>query len=237
MAAPAPMDKVKDKEYSNWLKVTLALYYMKSGLHTFIQNEVDQLHQSLVQKIYGNPSVPLPPCTMCHASNVVRNKYTGVWEFKNQCRSYCDVWLHKLLKLHTSPKSEKIYWDNGDIPSWPFKPWECAKVFMPRGQQPTNAGPAECDAQALLTLLKCCTHFRHKLSQQGQGLTHTISTVRNKVVHNGEMKVCDADRSNYLQQFIQLLEDPVSLKSLEGCKDAVGNIRKVPLQREKRVMA
>ncbi|KAK3592734.1 hypothetical protein CHS0354_016490 [Potamilus streckersoni] len=227
MAAPAPMDKVKDIEYTNWLKVTLALYYMKSGLHTFIQSEIDQLHQSLVKKIYGGPSVPLSPCTMCDASHVVRNKHSGVWTFPKQCSSYCDVWLYELLKLHTNPKSEKIYWNNSHVSSWPFKPWECAKVFMPRGQTPSNAGPAECDAQALLTLLTCCTHFHHKLSQQGQGLTHKISSMRNKVIHNGEMKVCDADRSNYLQEMIQMLEDPVNLKSLEGCKDAVGNIRKV----------
>ncbi|KAK3593365.1 hypothetical protein CHS0354_021933 [Potamilus streckersoni] len=175
MAAPIPTDKVMDKEYSNWLKVTLALYYMKSGMHAFIQNEVDCLHKFLVQKIYGGNTVPLPPCTTCRAHLVRRNKYNGIWTFKEDCKSYCDVWLHELLALHTNPKSEKIYWDNSDVAQWPFSPWECAKVFMPRGQPPSNVGPAQCDAQAMLTMLANCKHFHQKFSPQGLGLTYAVS--------------------------------------------------------------
>ncbi|KAK3586375.1 hypothetical protein CHS0354_000899 [Potamilus streckersoni] len=227
MATSVPSEKVRDKEYTNWLKVTLALYYMKSGLHTFIQSEFNCLHQSLVQKIYGGQKVPLLPCSICHASLVKRNKYTGTWDIPNQCGSYCDVWLYELLVFHTSPKSEKIYWNNTDVSLWPFSPWQCAKVFMPRGQLPSSTGPAECDAQALLTLLSNCRHFHRKLSPSGLSLTHTVSDIRNKVMHNGEMKLSDTDRKNYIQQIIQLLEDPVSLKSTEDCKAAVGNICKI----------
>ncbi|KAK3593371.1 hypothetical protein CHS0354_021941 [Potamilus streckersoni] len=231
MAAQVPTDKVNDEEYSNWLKVTLALYYMKSGLHTFIQSEVDCLHQFLRQKIYGSLAVPLSPCTTCNSHFVRRNKCNGIWTFhkqcKDDCKSYCDVWLSKLLALHKSPKSEKIYWDNSDVAQWPFNPWECAKIFMPRGQPPSNVGPAHCDAQAMLTMLANCTHFHQKLSPQGLGLTHAISVIRNKVMHDGEMKLSDADRLTYIKQIVQLLEDPVCLKLIDDCKAAVGNIHKI----------
>ncbi|KAL3836864.1 hypothetical protein ACJMK2_022275 [Sinanodonta woodiana] len=222
----AALDEVKDKKYTNWLSVNLALDYMKSGLHTFIKREFDCLHQSLVQKIYGGTTVILPPCTMCHASRVKRDE-NGVWAFKKRCRSDCAVWLEELLAHHANPKSEEIYWNNSIVPSWPFQPWECAKVYMPRGQQFSNSGPAECDTQSLLMLLDKCTHFHPKLSLKGLTLTKTISAVRNKIMHDGEMKLSDADRMNVIQQIIQLLEDPVHLKSLDDCKAAVSNIRKI----------
>ncbi|KAK3592318.1 hypothetical protein CHS0354_000874 [Potamilus streckersoni] len=228
MAASAPTDEVKDIEHTNWLLVNLALYYMKSGVHTFIKREIDCLHQSLVQKIYGGQRVPLPRCTICHASRVKRDE-SGVWAFKKRCRSDCDAWLAELLVLHANPKSEEIYWHNSHVPSWPFLPWECAKVFMPRGQPPSNSGPAECDTQALLALLVNCRHFHTKISPQGLDLAKTICIIRYKVMHDGEMKVSDADKTSYIQQIIQLLEDPVSLVSLEDCKAAVGNIHKIQI--------
>ncbi|KAL3836848.1 hypothetical protein ACJMK2_022261 [Sinanodonta woodiana] len=222
----AALDEVKDKKYTNWLSVNLALDYMKSGLHTFVKTEFDCLHQTLVQKIYGGTTVILPPCTMCHASRVKRDE-NGVWAFKKRCRSDCGVWLEELLAHHANPKSEEIYWNNSIVPSWPFQPWECAKVYMPRGQQFTNSGPAECDTQSLLMLLDKCTHFHPKLSPKGLSLTQTISALRNKIMHDGEMKLSDADRLNVIQQIIHLLEDPVHLKSLDDCKAAVSNILKI----------
>ncbi|KAK3589419.1 hypothetical protein CHS0354_020748 [Potamilus streckersoni] len=224
MAAQDPTDIVKDKEYSNWLKLTLALYYMKSGLHTFIQDEVNCLHETLVNKIYVGKKVSHNLCTICHASLAKRKNRK--WTFPKNCK-FCNRWFDELLALHTNSTSEKIYWNNSDVPSWPFKPWECAKVFMPRGQQPSNVGPVHCDAQALLMLLGNCKHFQPKLSLQGQSLPHAISVIRNKVIHDGEMKISDADRRNYLQQIIQLLEDPIILKSNKDCKDAVSKIRKI----------
>ncbi|KAL3836852.1 hypothetical protein ACJMK2_022263 [Sinanodonta woodiana] len=222
----AALDEVKDKKYTNWLSVNLALDYMKSGLHTFIKREFECLHQSLVQKIYGGTTASLPPCVMCCASRVKRDE-NGVWAFKKRCRSDCGVWLEELLAHHANPKSEEIYWNNSIVPSWPFQPWECAKVYMPRGQQFSNSGPAECDTQSLLMLLDKCTHFHPKLSPKGLSLTQTISAVRNKIMHDGEMKLSDADRINVIQQIIQLLEDPVHLKSLDDCKAAVSNIHKI----------
>ncbi|KAK3604061.1 hypothetical protein CHS0354_004724 [Potamilus streckersoni] len=131
------------------------------------------------------------------------------------------------LKHSTTIQSEKIYWANSDVSLWPSNPWECAKIFLPRGQQPVNNGPAKSDAQALMVLLANCKHFHLKLSQQSRTLTHTISSIRNKVMHNGEMKVSDADRMSFIQQIIQLLEDPISLMSVGDCKAAVSNIHKI----------
>ncbi|KAL3836904.1 hypothetical protein ACJMK2_022310 [Sinanodonta woodiana] len=227
MAEPTPAEKVKDKEYTNWLKMTLALYYMKSGLHTFIQSEVDSLHQSIAQKIYAGQTVQLSYCTTCNPKCSRRNKYTQVWKFETQCKLSCNAWFDELLALHVNPKSDKIYWSNSNVSLWPFNPWECAKVYLPRGQQPANTGPTKSDAQALLVLLTNCKHLNSKLSSQGQKLLPKISVIRNTVIHNGEMKVSDADRASFMQQIIQLLEDPVCLGSLEDCNTAVRNIHKI----------
>ncbi|KAK3593359.1 hypothetical protein CHS0354_021926 [Potamilus streckersoni] len=220
-------DKVMDKEYTNWLKVTLSLYYMKSGLHTFIQNEVNCLHQSLRQKIYGSKGVPLQQCSVCCASLVERDQCTRAWTLKNQCKSYCSVWFDELLALHVNQDSEKIFWNNCNITSWPHESWECAKVFLPRGKLYYNDGFAECDVQTLMMLIANCKHFHQKISPSGLDRMHSISTIRNSVMHAYEMKLSDEDRANFINQFIQLLEDPVSLKSNQDCEAAVSKIHEI----------
>ncbi|KAL3863270.1 hypothetical protein ACJMK2_005035 [Sinanodonta woodiana] len=228
MPPTAAATKVKEPEYSNWLKVSLALYYLTVGLHSFIQGEVDAMHQYLLQKLYGGSGVPKPKCSSCISKDVKQNKSTYVWKFKSSCPSHlCDIWLAELLTRHTNPTSNKIYWDNCDVTAWPFVPWECAKLYMPRGQLPANTGPVKCDSQALLTLMANCKCFHGKLSPAGLGLTHTISKIRNSVMHSEEMRLSDRDSKSYIQDIIHLLEDPAHLKSLEECKQAVNEINKI----------
>ncbi|KAL3863269.1 hypothetical protein ACJMK2_005034 [Sinanodonta woodiana] len=228
MPPTAAATKVKDPEYSNWLKVSLALYYLKVGLHSFIQGEVDAMHQYLLQKLYGGTGVPKPKCSSCTSKDVKQNRNTSVWKFKFSCPSrLCDIWLAELLTLHTNPTSKRIYWDNCDVTAWPFVPWECAKLYMPRGQLTANTGPVKCDSQALLTLMANCKCFHGKLSPAGLGMTHTVSKIRNSVMHSEEMRLSDGDCKSYIQDIINLLEDPAHLKSLEECKQAVNEINKI----------
>ncbi|KAL3872149.1 hypothetical protein ACJMK2_040099 [Sinanodonta woodiana] len=220
--------KVKDPEYSNWLKVSLALYYLTVGLHTFIQGEVDAMHQFLLQKLYRGSGVLNSKCSSCTSKDIKQKRNTYVWKFKSSCPSHlCDIWLAELLTLHTNPTSNKIYWDNCDVTAWPFVPWECAKLYMPRGQLPANTGPAMSDSQALLTLMANCTYFHGKLSPAGLRLTHMVSKIRNSVMHSEEMRLSDGDCRTFIQDIISLLEDPTHLISLEECKQAVNEIKQI----------
>ncbi|KAL3872339.1 hypothetical protein ACJMK2_040270 [Sinanodonta woodiana] len=220
--------KVKDPEYKNWLKVGLALCYLKDGLKSFIQNEVDDMHQYLLQKLYGGSAVQAPQCSSCKSKDVKQNRNTYVWKFRSPCPSHlCDIWLAELLTLHINPTYNKIYWDNCDVTAWPFVPWECAKLYMPRGQPTANTGPAMSDSQALLTLMANCTNFHGKFSQPGITLIKKVSTIRNKVMHSGDMSLSDSDRKSFIQDIIDLLEDPTHLRSLEECKQAVIEIHRI----------
>ncbi|KAK3594499.1 hypothetical protein CHS0354_007138 [Potamilus streckersoni] len=213
--------KVKDPEYRNWLKVGLALYYLKDGLHSFIQGEVDAMHQSLLQSLYQSSIVPRPKCSICKSEELKQNR-----KFRSPCPSnLCDAWLDKLLLLHINPKSNINSFENCNVNDWPFVPWECAKLYMPRGQPQTNNGPAMSDSQALLTLMANCKHFHTKLSSLK--VIHKVSTLRNRVMHSGYMKLSDGSRKSFIQDIIHLLEDPVHLKSLKECNEAVDEINRV----------
>ncbi|KAL3891803.1 hypothetical protein ACJMK2_004049 [Sinanodonta woodiana] len=220
--------KVKDPEYCNWLKVGLALYYLKDGLGSFIQDEVDAMHQSLLQKLYNASTVPAQLCSICNAKDVKQNRNTYIWKFNSRCPiSLCDTWLTELLALCTNPTSSKLYCENCDVTAWPKSPWECAKFYMPRGQTVHNTGPAQSDSQALLTLMANCKHFHSKLSPGGIQLTHTVSVIRNTVMHSVNMTVSDNDRTSIITDIIKLLEDPCHLKSLDERKKAVAEINKI----------
>ncbi|KAL3891806.1 hypothetical protein ACJMK2_004052 [Sinanodonta woodiana] len=220
--------KVKDPEYCNWLKAGLALYYLKDGLSSFIQDEVDAMHQSLLQKLYKASTVPAQLCSSCNAKDVKQNRNGYTWKFKKPCPvSLCDTWLTELLALCSNPTSSKLYCENCDVTAWPKSPWECAKFYMPRGQTVHNTGPAQSDSQALLTLVANCKHFHSKLSPGGIQLTHTVSVIRNTVMHSVNMTVSDNDRTSFITDIIKLLEDPCHLKSLDERKKAVAEINKI----------
>ncbi|KAL3891858.1 hypothetical protein ACJMK2_004103 [Sinanodonta woodiana] len=220
--------KVKDPEYCNWLKVGLTLYYLKDGLSSFIQDEVNAMHQSLLQKLNNASTVPAQLCSNCNAKDVKQNRNTYIWKFKSRCPiSLCDTWLTELLALCTNPTSSKLYCENCAVTAWPKSPWECAKFYMPRGQTVHNTGPAQSDSQALLTLMANCKHFHSKLSPGGIQLTHTVSTIRNTVMHSGDMRLSDNERTSFITDIIKLLEDPSHLISLDDCKKAVIEINKI----------
>ncbi|KAK3610083.1 hypothetical protein CHS0354_032170 [Potamilus streckersoni] len=221
--------KVKDPEYCNWLKVGLGLYYLKVGLSFFIQGEMSAMHKFLIQKLYNGSPVPATLCSSCNAKDVKQNRNSYTWKFRTPCpQRLCDTWLTELLALHINPTSNKLYCENCNVTAWPRASWECAKLYMPRGQTGANKGPAHSDSQALLTLMANCKYFHRKLSQGGSiQLTHMVSTIRNKVMHSGDMKLSDSDRKSFIQDIINLLEDPCHLKSLEECKQAVAEINRV----------
>ncbi|KAL3891802.1 hypothetical protein ACJMK2_004048 [Sinanodonta woodiana] len=220
--------KAKDPEYCNWLKVSLALYCLKDGLSSFLQDEVDAMHQSILQKLYNASTVPAQLCSSCNAKDVKQNRNTYIWKFKKPCPvSLCDTWLTELLALCSNPTSSKLYCENCDVTAWSQTPWECAKFYMPRGQTVHNTGPAQSDSQALLIMMANCKHFHSKLSPGGIQLTHTVSKIRNTVMHSGDMTLSDNDRTSFITDIITLLEDPCHLKSLDECKKAVAEINKI----------
>ncbi|KAK3598940.1 hypothetical protein CHS0354_036256 [Potamilus streckersoni] len=220
--------RVKDPEYNNWLRVGLALYYLKVGLCSFIKGEVDAMHKILLKKIYCGSAVYASQCSICKSSDVKQNRHLYTWKFRFPCpNSVCDSWLTELLAFHANPTSSKICCENCEVTDWPRAPWECAKLYMPRGQPPTNTNPAQSDSQALLTLMSNCTFFHTKLSKGALQLIHKVSTIRNRVMHSGDMRLSDSDNNSFIQDIINLLEDSTHLNTLEECKEAVTEINKI----------
>ncbi|KAK3612172.1 hypothetical protein CHS0354_016557 [Potamilus streckersoni] len=223
MAAFVSSVMVKDEKYSNWLKVNLALSYLKNGIHSFVESEVKSMHENLLRTIYGNKIVQ--KCTTCNSSDI---RCTGKnWEFSHGCNLDCGKWLQELQKLFSRHINlDQILWTNTLVQEWPFNPWECAKIFLPRGQSKSNTGPRESDSNALMTLLASCEHFRNKLSPQGFSLTYKISEIRSSVMQTEAMEVSDADKKICIQHIINFLQDPV-FKSLEECKTAIAKVKKI----------
>ncbi|KAK3580418.1 hypothetical protein CHS0354_012442, partial [Potamilus streckersoni] len=165
METQTPSDKVKDKEFINWMKLALVLYYMKSGLQNFINKCLYNLHKSIKENIHGGTGLSKTErCTTCK-EDIVRKQLQAKSSY--QCKSFCLDWVKQLLALHVTGIWTNVDWKKIEIPDLQFKPWECAKVFMSRQSQHSSTGPHECDHQALLTLLFNCTFFHEKLSAQG----------------------------------------------------------------------
>ncbi|KAK3583549.1 hypothetical protein CHS0354_026135 [Potamilus streckersoni] len=221
MATSDPTEKVQDPKCKNWLRIVLALHYLKDGITAFVKEEIDTLHQSLLLKLYGGTSVPFPQCTFCRFQNMKQSR--GTWMLFPPCPSgLCDAWLRELLELHVSFKRERAY--DCDVTAWPFTPWECAKLYLHKGQNTANSGPDDCDTQAILNLITSCKRFHSKLPSQWQSLIQRVLNIRNIVMHSEDMKVTDSAREQYIQSITKLLTDPSHLRSLEACQKAVANI-------------
>ncbi|XP_037368414.1 uncharacterized protein CXorf38 homolog isoform X2 [Talpa occidentalis] len=174
-------------EYKNWVKAGHCLLLLRGCLQGFVGREVLAFHRGLLAAVPG-----LGPRAACSSLSRCSPRAR---QFQPQCQ-VCSEWKREILKHHTNRNGD-VHWGNCRPGRWPVDAWEVAKAFMPRGQA-DKAGPEECDAVALLSLINSCDHFKIDRKK----VTEVIKC-RNEIMHSSDMKVS----STWLQDFQLLTSD------------------------------
>ena len=155
MALPTGMDRFKEPQYINWVKLGQALKCVTEGLAPFCKDVIEKFHNTLKEKL-GNKT--------CNAGCVAKDIRLKKKSWSVSCgNNVCNKWLEAIApQLHT----HQCGWENRIVNEWPKECWQIAKVFMGPGQDRSNVDPHKTDALGLLQLMISCTEFHSLLDTQ-----------------------------------------------------------------------
>jgi len=147
-------ERLRNKDYANWLQVTYGLKCVKDGLGAVTERIMAQFQEEIVKK-----NNVLNACNneSCNSQAIKRQ---GVDRF-NCPNNVCSALAKSIAAEHINQK--QLTWENCDVRQWPVKCWEIAKVYMSRGLSHANAGPASTDCTGLLHLVSKCKQFKSKV--------------------------------------------------------------------------
>ena len=201
MATSTAKHRFQDEQYLNWIKLGQALILVGDGLRPFCKRVIHEFHDSLKETLGDRL------CTArCHAKDIKERTSDGATnnvkctaEESNEgtadahekhntgakARRYihctdgiCDKWLDG---IYDGLCGEPYIWNNTDVKMWPKQPWQLAKIFMGKGQQPSSHDPAKTDSLGLLQLIKNCKLFSDCVDRQAAAkvifLLHTCPTI------------------------------------------------------------
>ena len=135
--------KFNSQTYKNWVKASLALRYLKDGLETFVEHEVNHLHSDILARI-GSAT-----CNLCSVNNATRCP-----------NNVCNRIRQALVANHAYSGP---FWKNTDAAKWCTDPWELAKVFMSPGYEDKNTA-RDTDCSGLLSVCINGTFVRHAVT-------------------------------------------------------------------------
>ena len=151
--------RLQDQDYINWVKAGLCLIHTKSGLEEFAEAASQSLHQSILNNIIPTfASAAQPVCGV----NIARQKLIPICTDQ-----YCQNFINEVINIgfdqnHTFTVNR---WNlgNSDIAQWHNHHWELAKIFMNRGQLPTQVSASQTDMSGILNFISHCKIPRQKM--------------------------------------------------------------------------
>ncbi|XP_045184003.2 uncharacterized protein LOC123542288 [Mercenaria mercenaria] len=218
-------DKIKKKEYRNWVQSTLGLERTNRALYEYVKDKFtsythgkcalqsSQTHftQDEVSHIRRGAG-----CLRMSLEKMVKYKLdkktnTSKWEWKSKC-SKCEGAFVKILSLHTEQikkvnKGEShyrdIHWKNCHDTSNISLEWAIAKMFMPQGNE-NNTGPDDTDPASMLSLMLNCDLFTNPVRKSH---LQKLKEARNSLFHSSNNLVKDSDVIDYFDHMKGLLTD------------------------------
>ena len=149
--------RLQDPGYINWVKAGLCLIHTKSGLENFADTASKSLHQSILNNIipkFANAAQPV--CGV-----IIRRQ-----NLMTTCaHPYCQSFIAEIINTGLDPsftvRSDNL--SNCNISSWHTDHWELAKLFMNRGQLPTQVMASQTDMSGILNFISHCKVPRLKI--------------------------------------------------------------------------
>ncbi|KAH3823129.1 hypothetical protein DPMN_124928 [Dreissena polymorpha] len=236
-------NEVEETELRNWVKACLALKYSKEGILPFISKKCDEFYDHKISVVETECSSSYQ-CTSCDINrlepqHVAKNNKCSHVKCKcnnkstNQicCKDNgaCGV-IYDLIK--DEHVNEKPNWSNSKCELWSDKQvgaWEMMKCFIFTNRYKETKSIDQSDITALIQICENNTKLKNAFNTD---LVHLdkIRIVRNKIFHSGEMKVCEQDLKDFIDDIRRALQLPILVKSVSAT-DQLKKLKK--LQKEK----
>jgi len=150
-------DRLKDRNYANWLRVTYGLKCVKDGLCAITEIMMKQFQENIKTQFSITEECNNEMCN----SRSIRIQGTAKFQCPN---SICSNILNSIIIEHTNKNMVSL--ENCEVRLWPMNCWEIAKVYMshmPHSRAAENTGPSKTDCSGLLQLVSKCRQFKSKL--------------------------------------------------------------------------
>jgi len=166
----------------NWVKATICLFHLKTGLENFVKNGICEVHEQILSKIakdIGLPNNSKPHCDQCTTNNVTpcfsrhkicRYDQLGNCKYHDPARpetskrncpnNICHRIAPELKRLHSS---RAPHYMSTDATKWCAQPLELAKCFLVTEGYKTVDSIDDIDCAGLLTIIESCKHFEQKV--------------------------------------------------------------------------
>ena len=130
---------MKDTEYANWVKNTLALKITLGVLKTYVDKEIPTIHASITG------SCRPEACSSCNVSRAP------------DCpNNVCNVVQNEIIESHR--KGEPSFC-NTNAKKWSTDAWEIAKCFIPPITGYKFCTQLKADFSAVINIIINCKHF------------------------------------------------------------------------------
>lgn len=146
----AGVKKSQDPEYQNYLKAGYCLWITKTGLEDFAYEKSEQFRQQVLDNL-KNSNITSAGGPICTVSYDRRRKLSVAC-----LHSFCNTFVREVVSLAGSFKIEKSNLENSDHKLWVSSPWELSKIFMNKGQKPTQKCPRDTDFSGIINFLENC---------------------------------------------------------------------------------
>ncbi|KAI0211061.1 hypothetical protein LSAT2_004145, partial [Lamellibrachia satsuma] len=218
MAMSTLMDRFRDPEYVNWVKLSQALLCVRDGLAPFCEGVIREIHDSLKLKI--DPELQDKTCTVGSHKVVKRLKTPNKKQqwFSGCSNNICNAWLDVIVE---SFPTEWYTWNNCDVSKLPTESWQLAKLCMKKGQVPSNA--AETEPLGLLQLVINCKEFHSCLDKH---LAEKVRLMRNKLLLSKHFTVKDDAMKDHIADMVKLLQSG-ELARDNSAKEAVERLLEI----------
>ncbi|KAH3775865.1 hypothetical protein DPMN_177274 [Dreissena polymorpha] len=246
-------DVFLEQEMTNWLKAWLALNITKTGLHNFVDTEVQQFQLSILQSVTKTSGLsPNTTCTICCTANLLKcptdklcNKrnHSGVCKFHDttsklwrQCPTQiCDKVRNEIVNAHRfkGPRCNGPSWNNTSAEQWASNHWEVGKCYMPPDGYIKVRSFEKTDFNGVISIMLNCTIFDSKLSfsiapqLSSPCLLTKAREVGKAVRHSPDCKVTSADLQEYVLTLVTLLSDSKVLIHDVRAQDAVTKLNQL----------
>ncbi|XP_052791038.1 uncharacterized protein LOC128225064 [Mya arenaria] len=232
---------LEEKDNQNWLKSSLALRITKSGLRGLAEDRSSRTQQNILTSTQqANNIIPGTTCNNCLTENLFQCPTWGLCSHPRNCKFHdtpnkmqrpclsqiCGGFKNEIINVHRFGNPS---WKNTRAEMWCTNHWEVAKCFMGEGYQDVKSFD-DTDFNGVISLMLNCKEYEGDFSFPIANISNLLTEARDagrKVRHSPDLKVSDAELTQYFNTLTTLMSDPQYLAGNTNAQEALQKLHQL----------
>ncbi|XP_053396718.1 uncharacterized protein LOC123543648 [Mercenaria mercenaria] len=218
-------EKLKEKDFQNWLKAALAVSIAKKGIEPYVSNIITEFHQNALEDILSSKEFKDEAlCTACTNNSLLpttnKAKHNKGQDTLPKCQKHvCDRLRTKIVISHAYQDPS---WRNNRVEKWCHCPWEIAKCYMPPDGYKTASSGSDTDLNGILSVMMNHLEFTNDKDE-----CQKARDVTNRMRHSPNLSMNEQELEDHLKVLITFLDCETYLENNPAAVAALSNIKKL----------